>query len=82
MKRSAMRRASMMCRMYCELLPLPVPDVIELLELPMEFGALPQRPSSLEEAARTSAVLATKRRQQLQVIELENPSTTTFALFL
>lgn len=71
-----------MSSMHSQLLPLPVPDVIELLELPTEFGSMAEKPPGVAQAVRTSAALADKRRQQLQVIELENPSTTTFALFL
>jgi hypothetical protein len=67
---------------YPPLFPLPVPDVIELLELPTEFGALPGSSPRVAQAVRTSAVLAEKRRQAMQVVEMDNPSTTTFALFL
>jgi len=38
--------------------------------------------SDLPDAVRTSVVLAEKRRQAMQVVEMDNPSTTTFALFL
>ena len=72
----------MMSCMHSQLMPLPVPDVIELLEFPTEFGGLPEKSRTVAEAVRASAALARKRLQQLQVIELESPSTTTFALFL
>jgi hypothetical protein len=72
----------MIGRMHYQLFPLPVPEVIELLELPTEFGSLSGSSPTVAQAVRTSAVLAEKRRQALQVVELDNPSTTTFALFV
>jgi hypothetical protein len=72
----------MIGRMHYQLFPLPVPEVIELLELPTEFGSLSEWSPGVAQAVRTSAVLAEKRRQAMQVVELANPSTTTFALFL
>jgi hypothetical protein len=72
----------MIGRMHYQLFPLPVPEVIELLELPTEFGALPGSSPAVVEAVRRSAALAERRRQALQVVEVDNPSTTTFALFL
>jgi hypothetical protein len=73
----------MMPRMLSHILHLPVPDVIELLEFPKEFGGVPlPSKDDIAAAVRTSAALAQVRRQKMEVIELDNPSTTTFALFL
>jgi hypothetical protein len=62
---------------------LPVPEVLELLELPQEFdGWAPPLPTPVEQQARLSVELARERQQQLQVLQLDDPSTTLFALFL
>ncbi|MED5618757.1 hypothetical protein [Ideonella sp. BN130291] len=63
--------------------PLPVPEVLELLELPQEFdGWPPSAQPAVEQQARLSVELARERQQQLQVLQLDDPSTTLFALFL
>jgi hypothetical protein len=63
---------------------LPSPDVIELLELPVEMTGLWPPPMAAHTARQAQAcvALACQRREQLEVIHLDNPRTTTFALFL
>lgn len=72
-----------MTAMNYPLLPLPAPDVIELLEIPIEMmGDWQQSMTHRALQARASVELARERREQLEVVHLDNPRTTTFALFL
>lgn len=65
------------------LLPLPAPDVIELRELPPEMtGDWWQSVKHKASQACASIGLARERRAQLEVVHLDNPRTTTLALFL
>lgn len=65
------------------LLPMPAPDVIELRELPPEMaGDWWQSVKQKASQACASIGLARERRAQLEVMHLDNPRTTTLALFL
>lgn len=65
------------------LLPMPAPEVIELRELPPEMsGDWWQSVRHKAAQARASIGLARGRREQLEVVHLDNPRTTTLALFL
>jgi hypothetical protein len=55
-------------------------ETIELLDVPCEFDGA-RFPVDVDQVRR-SLDLARARREELTVIELDNPSTTTFALFL
>jgi len=68
--------------MQSVLMPLPLPEVTELPELPREFDGWPLPAQGTAQQARRSLALARERQEQLQVLQLDNPSTTTFALFL
>ena len=69
--------------MHSALMPLPLPEVTELLELPREFEGWPTpAPAPTAERVRLSLEMAHERREQMQVLKRDNPSTTTFALFL
>jgi hypothetical protein len=63
-------------------MPLPVPEVVELSDLPCEFDGWPEATDAPVEQVRLSVELARERQQQMQVLQLDDPSTTTFALFL
>jgi len=68
--------------MKYRLTPAPAVEPIALLDMPREFETLDLAVLHAAEQARASIDLAQERREQLQVIELDNPTTTTFALFL
>jgi hypothetical protein len=55
-------------------------EALELLDVPREFDG-ECFPVDADQV-RLSLDLARARREELTVVELDNPSTTTFALFL
>lgn len=57
-------------------------EPLALLDMPREIETLDLAELHAAEQARASIDLAQLRREQLHVIELDDPSTTTFALFL
>lgn len=62
--------------------PLPSPDVVELLDLPIEMMGTWPPVSHKAEQVRASIELARERQEALEVVHLDDPRTTTFALFL
>jgi hypothetical protein len=65
-------------------LPLPAPDVIELLELPVEMTGDWQQSMTHRDSRAQPRVEAVRGRRepQLEVVHLDTPRTTTLALFL
>jgi hypothetical protein len=62
---------------YSALMPLPVPDVIELLDPPTEFGALPRSPLRPPPVAPRRA----KSAPPVHVEHLDDARASVYALF-
>lgn len=65
---------------------LPLPEVIELLDVPTEFGALPRHPPGSRTRCVAAALASGEgptqtRLDRVQVWHLEDPRASVFALF-